>query len=955
MNKNVLTYWENNYRFTVSCVVIFIITQSFPNFSLFEERAASMLQIHLLEELFAVIVAILIAVISWYDLKNNANSKSGILLAGFTIVAIMDLVHALTYDGMPKLIIENSTHRAIFFWLAGRAFVALTLALIVQPIQFALFRRTWLFMALLVSAVIVWIGTVKLDWVPNTFVPKLGVTPFKIRCEYFLSGIDMLLFLVFIYQATEKNRQQFFAFASACLVMALGELMFTGYTAPSDFHNIFGHTFKILSYGFLYRHAFVSAVELPYQRLFVSERLLQASEERFALAMQGANDGLWDWNLETDEVYYSPRWKEMLGFRDDEIEHQLDAGLMRVHPNDRARVLKAIDDYTSGHSSSFSIEMRMRHKDGHWINILSRAFLVRRKSDGHPLRLVGTHVDITDHKQLEESLQLYSLIYQSSAEAVMVTDSNNRIVAVNPAFSHDTGYTLEEVVGKNPKLLKSGHHDKDFYREMWSSLLKKGQWQGELWDRRKDGSDHIKFANISVIRNADGSIYRHVSQFYDITEKKQSEELIWRQANFDVLTGLPNRSMFQDRFNQEIKKSHRTGLPIALLFIDLDHFKEINDTLGHSIGDLLIKEASQRLVTCVREPDTVARFGGDEFTILLAEMTDPSCIAHITQDILKKLAKPFQLGHEIAYVSASIGIALYPEDASNIEELLKNADQAMYQAKDAGRNRFCYFTAVMQEAAQTRMRITNELREALGKNQLWVAYQPIVELATGHIHKAESLIRWRHPTRGLISPAEFIPIAENSGLIVEIGEWIFRKAADQTKHWRALIHPNFQISVNKSPVQFYNTDSNRSSWLDYMQSIGLPGLGITVEITEGLLLDANTIVTDRLLELRDAGIEVSLDDFGTGYSSLSYLKKFDIDYLKIDQSFVRTMTSDSNDMVLCEAIIVMAHKLNIKVIAEGIETVEQRDMLLAAGCDYGQGYLFSKPVPAEEFEALIKG
>ena len=279
----------------------------------------------------------------------------------------------------------------------------------------------------------------------------------------------------------------------------------------------------------------------------------------------------------------------------------------------------------------------------------------------------------------------------------------------------------------------------------------------------------------------------------------------------------------------------------------------------------------------------------------------------------------------------------------------------MYQAKNAGRNRYCYFTPSMQKAAQTRMWIANELRDALNKNQFWVAYQPIVELANGNIHKAEALLRWQHPSRGLISPAEFIPIAECSGLIVDIGEWVFREVASQIKHWRSMFHPDFQISVNKSPVQFHSAVDHQVSWIDYMQSLGLPGQSIVVEITEGLLLDAGGMVTEKFIGFRDAGIEVSLDDFGTGYSSLSYLKKFDIDYLKIDRSFVNNLTTDSDDMALCEAIIVMAHKLRIKVIAEGIETPEQRDLLLAVGCDYGQGYLFSKPVPAEAFETLLKG
>ena len=390
------------------------------------------------------------------------------------------------------------------------------------------------------------------------------------------------------------------------------------------------------------------------------------------------------------------------------------------------------------------------------------------------------------------------------------------------------------------------------------------------------------------------------------------------------------------------------------MLLDLDRFKEVNDTLGHDQGDALLKEAAQRLSSCVRETDTVARLGGDEFTVILGELDDPGSVERVAQDILHRLAEPFQLGEHVAYVSASIGVTLYPDDATEIETLLKDADQAMYAAKNQGRNRYSYFTHSMQQAIQTRMQIANDLRGALAGHQFWIAYQPIVELASGSIHKAEALLRWQHPTQGLISPATFISIAEDTGLIGDIGDWVFREAAQQAKRWRASLHPEFQISINKSPVQFRNESQSHQAWYDHLGQLGLPVQSMVVEITEGLLLDAGTLVTERLLEFRDAGIQVSIDDFGTGYSALSYLKKFDIDFLKIDQSFTRNLAPASDDLALCEAIIVMAHKLGIKVIAEGVETEQQKNLLAAAGCDYGQGYLFSEPVPAEEFEALWK-
>ncbi|GBL45481.1 diguanylate cyclase/phosphodiesterase [Sulfuriferula multivorans] len=440
----------------------------------------------------------------------------------------------------------------------------------------------------------------------------------------------------------------------------------------------------------------------------------------------------------------------------------------------------------------------------------------------------------------------------------------------------------------------------------------------------------------------------------DITEKKKTAELIWQQANFDSLTGLANRHMFQDRLEQDIKKAYRANLPLALMVLDLDRFKEVNDSLGHDVGDLLLKAAAQRLISCVREADTVARLGGDEFTVILGELNDVDCVERIALTILQKLSEPFHLGDQVVYLSTSIGITFYPQDATSFDELLKNADQAMYAAKHQGRNRCSYYAPFMQEAVQTRMRLANDLRSALSalNDSFRLFYQPIVDLATGTTHKAEALIRWQHPTRGLIHPMEFIPIAEETQMILEIGDWVFRDAARQAARWRLSHHAAFQISINVSPVQIHNM-ANARNWPDYLQTLGLPGQSIVVEITEGLLLDASIGVTEKLRAFHEAGMEVSLDDFGTGYSSLCYLKKFNIDNIKIDQSFVRNLAPDSDGMVLCEAMIAMAHKLGLKVIAEGVETPEQRELLAAAGCDYGQGYLFSIPVPAEDFEALL--
>ena len=572
------------------------------------------------------------------------------------------------------------------------------------------------------------------------------------------------------------------------------------------------------------------------------------------------------------------------------------------------------------------------------------------------------------HREDEERLRA---TIETAMDAVVQMNDAGIITGWNNQAEKIFGWTAEEVLGRALSETIIPPQYREAHVQGMGRFLRSGE--GSILNSRIEliglhRDDHEFPVELAVVPIKAKDKYEFSAFIRDITKQKESEELIWNQANFDTLTGLPNRHMFHDRLAQDIRKAHRAGLKTALLFIDLDKFKEINDTLGHSMGDILLQEAARRIGGCVRETDTVARLGGDEFTVILAELDDTGSIDRITGNILQSLAKPFLLDDETAYVSASIGVTLYPDDATEIEELLKNADQAMYVAKNKGRNRFDYFTPAMQQAAQARLQLTNELRGALAASQFRVYYQPIVELATGRINKAEALIRWQHPERGMISPAQFIPLAEETGLIVEIGNWVFKESARQLKHWETLYSSAFQVSVNMSPaqyaglqvsvnlspVQFSNSDCVCKTWCAYLRELGLTTHSLVIEITEGLLLNAEIGVTNKLLGFRAAGMQVAIDDFGTGYSSLAYLKKFDIDYLKIDQSFVRDLVTDPNDRALSEAIIVMAHKLGLKVIAEGVETEAQRALLAQAGCDYAQGYLFSRPVPADEFEELLK-
>lgn len=680
---------------------------------------------------------------------------------------------------------------------------------------------------------------------------------------------------------------------------------------------------------------------------------LRDSEERWKFALEGAGDGVWDWNPQTDEALFSKRWKEMIGYAEDEFPNVGSAWIENLHPDDKDRVLSSIREYFARHEPLYIVEFRMRCKDGSWKWIMARGKLVERDAEGKPLRMIGTHSDISDRKRSEEALLLHASVFDSAWEGIMITDADANIIAVNEAFSEVTGYARGDVLGKNPRILKSDRHDRSFYDEMWRKIGTDGHWRGEIWNRNKAGELYAEILSVSAVRNAQGELTNYIGAFADITDLKNTQLHLEHLANFDTLTQLPNRRLFHDRLGQELKKAQRAGQQVALMLIDLDNFKEVNDTLGHDKGDQLLIEAAQRITKCVRDSDTVARLGGDEFAVILADIEDPGHLERIAQVIIGRLVFPFRLENEHAFISASIGITFYPNDAENAETLMKNADQAMYLSKDQGRNRFSYFTANLQEAAQNRMRLLGDLRNAVEQQQFCVHYQPIIDLANGRIRKAEALIRWNHPTRGLVSPAEFIPLAEDTGLIIEIGDWVYQQATRQVALWRANYDSEFQVSVNRSPVQFRANATLQNHWLKELQEHRLPGQSIVFEITEGLLLNAETEVQDELLAFHKAGIQVAIDDFGTGYSSLAYLRKFDIDFLKIDQVFVRNLQSGSDDLVLIEAIVVMAHKLGLKVIAEGVETAGQKELLIKAGCDFAQGYLFSRPIPADELERMF--
>lgn len=610
----------------------------------------------------------------------------------------------------------------------------------------------------------------------------------------------------------------------------------------------------------------------------------------------------------------------------------------------------SFDDIFLDHGGR-ELEVRRRKKNGEvfWARL---QLSLLRDDAGQANGLIGFFSDITERRSFEEQLRLHKRIFEQSEEAILITDAQEKIVSVNPAFTRITGYEAAEAIGETPRKFRSGRHDAAFFEEMWTQLLATGYWQGEVWDRRKDGEIYPKWLSIGSVRNAEDQITHYFSIFSDISDRKRAEGRIHHLAYFDALTGLPNRVQFNRLTDQALADSRRKGGFGALLFIDLNRFKPINDTLGHAVGDRVLQETANRLRACLRGADVVCRLGGDEFSVGLFEIASRDHAANVARKLLATINEPIVVVGRELKLGAAIGISIYPEDGIDTETLLRQADIAMYRAKQSGTDGLAFFSEEMNRRAADRLNLEAGLRRALDRDELLLYYQPKVRIADGAIIGAEALVRWRHPERGLVPPSEFVPIAEESGLIVHISNWVLEAACRQIRQWRDAGLPTMHIAVNLSARDFSSDLPLRVQQLLERHSIGAEWLEL--EITEGMLMHHTDTVIAMMDEINALGVILSLDDFGTGYSSLSYLKGFPIATLKIDRSFVIGIPDDADDCAIAGAIVSMSKQMKHNVIAEGVETASQLAFLKSLGCDEIQGYLFSPPVPAERFAAMVR-
>ncbi|MFB2735590.1 EAL domain-containing protein [Shewanella mangrovisoli] len=676
------------------------------------------------------------------------------------------------------------------------------------------------------------------------------------------------------------------------------------------------------------------------------ETSIRASEERLKLALWASGDGMWDWNIQEQQVYRTHTDIPVSQWSSHTLLHD------NAHPEDRERFKQVLTDHLQGRTPFFEMEYRIEHSPGNWLWILERGKVVETNNQEQPMRMTGTTRNITSRKLIENELVLSSQVLNSMNEAVVVAGLDYRIRSVNPAFSAITGYSERQISDKYLIHLAYSRQQRDLFNSIEQQLLRHKHWAGEIWIRNRARKAILVWLEINQVIDVKGETSHFVAVFTDITERKKAEEDLRFLASFDTLTGLPNRTLFQDRLNHAISQAHRSNNIVALLFLDLDRFKHINDSMGHHIGDLLLKAVAHRLQNAVREGDTVARLGGDEFTIILEGVAKTKAATLISEKVLKAFQAPFLLDDKSLTISTSIGISLYPNDAEDVDSLIKFADTAMYHAKALGRNNFQFYTNKLNEMATRHVQLEAGLKQAISRNELSLVYQPKFCLRKGSLTGLEALLRWHHSELGPISPAEFIPLAEETGIINQIGHWVINHACQQLAEWSELGFGDISMAVNLSARQL---KADIISTIEVALAVsGLPAKALELELTESMIMGNPQESVNILSKLKALGLTIAVDDFGTGYSSLSYLKRFPIDTLKIDREFVRDITNDPDDAAITSAIIALAHSLELNVVAEGVETQEQLNFLALQGCDQVQGFLLSKPLSAQDCLALLQ-
>ena len=679
---------------------------------------------------------------------------------------------------------------------------------------------------------------------------------------------------------------------------------------------------------------------------------LSAASQRLQLALDASNIGLWDWNVQSGETYHS-NFDRLLGYGRDRFSNFVIDMQQMVHGDDWPKIKRAMVAHFKGRTSRYHAVYRIRHANGDWRWIEDEGRVVEWTNDNRAARMIGTRRDITDDKLSEDQLRLSATVFENASEGILIMDPDFHFLTVNDCFTRITGFSDEEVRGRRiGDTSHSGESNAALYKEIAETVRREGFWEGEMNERRKNGEPYPIWLQLSAVYDDDGGITHYVGMFSDLTSRKEAEEKLQFLSNYDRLTGLANRAQFREKLHKALALARLNRERVALVCLDLDRFRPINDSLGHEIGDKLLFQAAERLRALDIDESMLARVGGDEFTLIIDNFRNAADVEALAEDIIQSLKKPFNInGHELL-LGVSIGVSVFPENGKEAQALINQGDLAVHQAKRMGGNNVQFFRNDMRAASVEQLALETSLRKAIFKNEFVVHYQAKVDLSGNRISGCEALVRWQHPTMGLLPPKDFIPLAEESGLISAISEWVLERSCRQAAQWAKQGNP-VCVSVNLSAQQFRKGDI--VTIVDRVLELTelAPEL-LELELTESLIMEDLDKNIEVLRQLRERGVSLSLDDFGTGYSSLSYLKRFPVDTLKIDKSFVEDLHNSSDDAAITQAIIDMAHSLKMKVVAEGVEEDAQMTLLRRMGCDAIQGYLISRPVPEPDFLKLLK-
>jgi len=888
-------------------------------------------------EIVSVIIGCMITALAW-ESRDHRSPATLLFSSAFFAVAWLNLAHLLSYPSMPAFFTPSGAEKAANFGFAARLTAAVALLVFAlrsaQPQPAKPTQRR-----LLLAGAIGY--TILLTWLLLPLTEVMPAGPFKSTASW----LPMLLngmAAVFLARRFATHGHPFDAWlASASWVMLLAELFGVDNWSNSGLHDLLAHAFKALAYLLAYRAMVTHIVHHPYERL-------AAESSRNQRILETSLDGIHLIDMQGKVIDSNPAFAEMLGYTPEEIRQLHVADLETAGgPGEIAAIIERLHQ----DEPNALFETRLRRKDGSLIDAEIAISMARLPDQEF---LVVAARNLADRKA-KDSLRLAGQVFQHAHVGLLITDADGHIVEVNPTASEITGYPREELLGKLPSLLKSGQHDENFYRGMWTSLLANGFWSGEICNRRKNGELYYELLSITSIRNRADQHINYLAVFSDITRRKMAEDRMRKIAHFDALTGLPNRLLLADRLDQAIAQNQRSGKLLAICFMDLDGFKQINDSLGHEAGDLLLKEVAVRLQGLLRGSDTVARLGGDEFVMLLTNLSTEEECCQALDRVLHSVATPYALvGDTLSEVSVSIGATLYPADSSDADTLLRHADHAMYAAKQAGKNCYQLFDSRMEQRLQARHDTLRRVARGLTAGQFQLHYQPKVDCRDNRVVGVEALIRWNHPILGELTPNEFLPLLEDDDLALELGEWVFREALRQGNQWQSE-GIDLCISVNAFPRQLQRPNFPEvvaRAVAEIWPSLQ-PGR-LMIEITESAALRELDSVQKAIQECRRLGIAFSLDDFGTGYSSLSYLRQLTVDELKIDQSFVRDMLSDSENMSIINGLIGLGAAFGLKVVAEGVETEAHIHRLHELGCDIMQGYGLARPMPASQIVPWLR-